>query len=174
MRFTVRIYLDNCCYNRPYDDQSQTRINEEAKAKLFVQEQIREGAFELVTSYMLLYENSRNRFETSALSFLASCHTKADVESKIKIFRQFISSDLPPLWEQFFKSLLQHCHPLKEDKTAYKRYTLDPENRDLVQLITTDPALRQLVIRAEGYRIMVKNDDLKKFETQLKKHGYLL
>ncbi|MBQ3753427.1 MAG: hypothetical protein II864_07765 [Prevotella sp.] len=117
---------------------------------------------------------SRNRFETSALSFLASCHTKADVESKIKIFRQFISSDLPPLWEQFFKSLLQHCHPLKEDKTAYKRYTLDPENRDLIQLITTDPALRQLVIRAEGYRIMVKNDDLKKFETQLKKHGYLL
>lgn len=117
---------------------------------------------------------SRSRFETSALSFLASCHTKADVESKIKIFRQFISSDLPPLWEQFFKSLLQHCHPLKEDKTAYKRYTLDPENRDLVQLITTDPALRQLVIRAEGYRIMVKNDDLKKFETQLKKHGYLL
>ena len=117
---------------------------------------------------------SRNRFETSALSFLASCHTKADVESKIKIFRQFISSDLPPLWEQFFKSLLQHCHPLKEDKTAYKRYTLDPENRDLVQLVTTDPILRQLVIRAEGYRIMVKQEDLKKFETQLMKHGYLL
>ena len=117
---------------------------------------------------------SRNRFETSPLSFLANCHTKADVESKIKIFRQFISSDLPPLWQQFFKSLLQHCHPLKEDKTSYKRYTLDPENRDLIQLVTTDPALRQLVVRAEGYRIMVKTDDLKKFEAQLKKHGYLL
>ena len=117
---------------------------------------------------------SKNRFETSALSFLANCHTKADVESKIQIFRQFISSDLPPFWEQFFKSLLQHCHPLSEDKQGYKRYTLDPENRDLVQLVTTDPVLRQIVIRAEGYRIMVKNDDLKKFETQLKKHGYLL
>ena len=117
---------------------------------------------------------SKNRFETSALSFLANCHTKADVEGKIKIFRQFISDELPPLWQQFFKALLQHCHPLKEDKTSYKRYTLDPENRDLIQLVTTDPVLRQLVIRAEGYRIMVKNDDLKKFETQLKKHGYLL
>ena len=117
---------------------------------------------------------SKNRFETSALSFLSSCHTKADVESKIKIFRQFISSDLPPLWEQFFQSLLQHCNPLKEDNTNYKRYVLDPQNRDLIQLVTTDPVLRQLVIRAEGYRIMVKNDDLKKFETQLKKHGYLL
>ena len=117
---------------------------------------------------------SKNRFETSALSFLANCHTKADVESKIKIFRQFISDELPPLWEQFFKSLLQHCHPLKEDKQSYKRYTLDPENRDLVQLVTTDPVLRQIVIRAENYRIMVKTEDLKKFEIQLKKHGYLL
>lgn len=32
----------------------------------------------------------------------------------------------------------------------------------------------QLVIRAEGYRIMVKTEDFTKFETQLKKHGYLL
>ena len=117
---------------------------------------------------------SKNRFETSALSFLANCHTKADVESKIKIFRQFISDELPPLWEQFFKSLLQHCHPLKEDTQNYKRYTLDPENRDLVMLVTTDPVLRRIVIRAENYRIMVKTEDLRKFETQLKKHGYLL
>lgn len=117
---------------------------------------------------------SKNRFETSALSFLANCHTKADVESKIKIFRQFIANELPPLWDQFFKSLLQHCHPLTEDKTTYKRYTLNPRDRDLVQLIVTDPALRNIVIRAEGYRIMVKTDDIKKFETQLKKHGYLL
>lgn len=117
---------------------------------------------------------SKNRYETSALSFLASCHTKADVESKMTIFRQFIASELPPLWEQFFKTLLQHCHPLKEDKTGYKRYSLDPENRDLIQLVTTDPVLRQIVIRAEGFRILVKNDDLTKFETQLKKHGYLL
>ena len=23
----MKIYLDNCCYNRPYDDQSQLRIS---------------------------------------------------------------------------------------------------------------------------------------------------
>ena len=76
--------------------------------------------------------------------------------------------------EQFFQTLLQHCHPLQEDITGYKHYTLQPTNRELIQLVTTDPVLRQLVIRAEGYRIMVKTTDLKKFETQLKKHGYLL
>ena len=28
----MRIYLDNCCYNRPYDNQSQQRINDETES----------------------------------------------------------------------------------------------------------------------------------------------
>ena len=59
-----RIYLDNCCYNRPYDDQSQLRINLEALAKLEIQQRIRDGKIELVSSYILLAENAANRFET--------------------------------------------------------------------------------------------------------------
>ena len=117
---------------------------------------------------------SRGRFQTSALSFLTNCHSRDDVEGKINIFKQFIANELPPLWEQFFQSLLQHCHPLMEDKTSYHHYTLKPDNHDLIHLITTDPVLRQIAIRAEGYRILVKYEDIRKFETQLKKHGYLL
>ena len=37
----MRLYLDNCCYNRPYDDQSTTTVSLEAQAKLKVQEMIR-------------------------------------------------------------------------------------------------------------------------------------
>jgi len=61
---TLRIYLDNCCYNRPYDDQSQIRISLEAQAKIYIQRMIEAGEIELVSSYMLIYENSRNRFVT--------------------------------------------------------------------------------------------------------------
>lgn len=57
----MRIYLDNCCYNRPYDNQSQIRIRLEAEAKLHIQQMIKEKKLELVTSYMLEYENSKNR-----------------------------------------------------------------------------------------------------------------
>lgn len=117
---------------------------------------------------------SRGRFQTSALSFLTNCHSRDDVEGKINIFKQFIANELPPLWEQFFQTLLQHCHPLFEDIISYRHYTLKPDNYDLIHLITTDPVLRQIVIRAEGYRILVKYEDIRKFETQLKKHGYLL
>ena len=59
----MRVYLDNCCYNRPYDDQAQIRISLESQAKLQIQEMITQGDLELVASFMLTYENSRNRSE---------------------------------------------------------------------------------------------------------------
>ena len=59
----MRIYLDNCCYNRPYDDQTQINISLEAQAKLHIQDLIQKKRFELVSSYMLRYECSQNPFE---------------------------------------------------------------------------------------------------------------
>lgn len=54
------IYLDNCSFNRPFDDQKQIRIRIETEAKLFIQENIVSGKFRLAWSYMLEYENSVN------------------------------------------------------------------------------------------------------------------
>ena len=59
----LRIYLDNCCYNRPYDDQTQLSVHLEALAKLSIQQQIRDNEVDLVTSYILTAENTANRFE---------------------------------------------------------------------------------------------------------------
>ena len=33
----IILYLDNCCFNRPYDDQEQIAIYLETQAKLFIQ-----------------------------------------------------------------------------------------------------------------------------------------
>ncbi len=59
----MKIYLDNCCFNRPFDDQSQLRIKLESEAKLRVQEEIRRGSLELVWSYILDYENGKNPYQ---------------------------------------------------------------------------------------------------------------
>ena len=48
--------MDNCCYNRPYDDQRQIRISLEAQAKIFIQNAIKRRKIELATSYILVYE----------------------------------------------------------------------------------------------------------------------
>ena len=59
----MKIYLDNCCFNRPFDDQSQIRIRLESEAKLKIQEEIRSGKFQLVWSYILDYENNQNPYQ---------------------------------------------------------------------------------------------------------------
>ena len=58
----LKIYLDNCCFNRPYDDQNQLRIELETKAKLFLQKLIADKKVEFVISYILDLENSDNPF----------------------------------------------------------------------------------------------------------------
>lgn len=59
----MRIYLDMCCYNRPYDDQSQLKISMETQSKLYIQTLIKDGKLELAASYMLRYECGNNPFE---------------------------------------------------------------------------------------------------------------
>ena len=56
------IYLDNCCFNRPYDDQLQPIIRLETEAKLLIQKEILEGKLGLVWSFILHYENSDNPY----------------------------------------------------------------------------------------------------------------
>ena len=58
----MRIYLDNCCFNRPYDDQKQISISLDSQAKLYVQDKIKAGELELATSFVLNYENSQNPY----------------------------------------------------------------------------------------------------------------
>ncbi len=58
-----KIYLDNCCFNRPYDNQESLKIKLESDAKLYIQKKIKEGLLELVWSYMLDLENSDNPFD---------------------------------------------------------------------------------------------------------------
>ncbi len=57
------IYLDTGCFNRPFDDQSQTRIRFETEAKLELQQQVRQNKVGLVWSYVLDFENKPTQGE---------------------------------------------------------------------------------------------------------------
>ena len=60
-----RIYLDNCCYNRPYDKQNDEIISAETSAKISVQDMIRSGKLTLASSFMLRYEISKSPNRTA-------------------------------------------------------------------------------------------------------------
>ncbi len=81
IRTKLRVYLDNCCYNRPYDDQSQLKVSMEAQAKLDIQQQIRDGKLDLAASYILEAENAANPFATKRADIQAfiDCYAKVFV-----------------------------------------------------------------------------------------------
>jgi predicted nucleic acid-binding protein len=64
----MRIYLDNCALNRPFDDQRHIRIRIETEAKLYLQEKIKKSEIELIWSYILELENDQNPFEEKRLA----------------------------------------------------------------------------------------------------------
>ena len=66
----IKLYLDNCCYNRPFDDQTQLKIQLETQAKLQIQNDIKCGKYKLVWSYIMEYENSKNPFNEKRESIL--------------------------------------------------------------------------------------------------------
>ena len=59
----MKIYLDNCCFNRPFDNQSQMTVKLESDAKLFIQDLVKQGRVHLLWSFMLDFENSANPFK---------------------------------------------------------------------------------------------------------------
>lgn len=58
----MRIYLDSCCFNRPYDNQSNQHVSMETRAIQLIQNEIRTGNIELATSYISRYENDKSPF----------------------------------------------------------------------------------------------------------------
>ena len=58
----MRVYLDNCCYNRPYDPQEELAVVLETFAKLQIQALMRSGAIEYAWSQILVLEVSCNPF----------------------------------------------------------------------------------------------------------------
>lgn len=55
----MRIYLDVCCLNRPFDDQTQTRIHLEAEAVLLIIQHVEENEWQWISSDAVAYEISK-------------------------------------------------------------------------------------------------------------------
>ena len=55
----MRIYLDNCCLQRPLDDQTHLRIRVETEAVFAVLAVVQSGDHELLSSEALVYEIKR-------------------------------------------------------------------------------------------------------------------
>ena len=93
---TLKIYLDNCCFNRPYDDQSQLSVYLETQAKLQIQEKVKNKNIELVWSTILDFENAANSDEAVKIEIeswrklsLAIIHQNNEIVAKANTLKSF-------------------------------------------------------------------------------------
>ena len=85
----LKIYLDNCCYGRPFDDLTQEKIKNEATAKMYIQSLVKYKSLALYSSFMLLYEINESPSEKNKehiLQFVneySSFHIGEDKKSEV-------------------------------------------------------------------------------------------
>jgi len=77
--------LDNCCFNRPFDNQLHPLVKIETETKLLIQAEVLAGNIELVWSYILHQENYENPYsnrkqQISSWESLASQHITRTLE----------------------------------------------------------------------------------------------
>ena len=92
----LKIYLDNCCLNRPFDMQSNEIIELETKAKLIIQQSIKDRELIMVSSFMIDSENLENPFKNNSriinifLQFASEyCSASEDILFEAKQFLNY-------------------------------------------------------------------------------------
>jgi len=56
----MRLYLDLCVYNRPFDSQKQERVALETSIFIYILEMVEKDLYTLIISDALIYENDKN------------------------------------------------------------------------------------------------------------------
>lgn len=97
----MRIYLDICCLNRPFDDQQQERVRLESEAVLTILRRVDAGVWQLVGSEAVGFEINRipdleRRQRIQALAQMAHEQTAIDAAVKTRA-QQWVALGLKPL-----------------------------------------------------------------------------
>ena len=82
----MKVYLDACCLNRPFDDQRQPRVRLETEAISLILGKLSQHEWDWVSSEMLLYEVGQNPDSENrqrVLSFASLAHQVVELTDKI-------------------------------------------------------------------------------------------
>lgn len=116
-----------------------------------------------------------NRFVFSRESFLKKCVTAIDIRSRVRFFNSYIGSTAGmPVWQQFFAELEQQEQLEPVVLKDYCMYRVSPSAAELIRALNTDPELKEMVVRAEDYLILVRLTRLSDFKRRLRHYGILM
>lgn len=113
-------------------------------------------------------------YRTDFSVFLKECNTKDDIKKKIYLFKKYIANEPPQIWADFFNAMLERSNALKKVKTNYITRSIDAKDKELQDIIMHDPNIKQYILRAEGYVVLIEQAHLNDVNNILKTYGYTI
>ncbi|MFP4364863.1 MAG: hypothetical protein ACLFR1_13455 [Spirochaetia bacterium] len=112
-----------------------------------------------------------DRFRVSEASFIRDCNSLKDIERRISEFHRLIAKEPADHWEALFSRVKERARLFEQEELCIMIQL--PEEKELRRLFIEDKKLSSLVVRAEGARIVVKQQNYKKLRKALEAYGVL-
>lgn len=113
---------------------------------------------------------AENKFKITQESFLKKVSSKKVLLEKIDEFKKKIEHNLNDLWKTFFKELLKKMEYVQL-VPDYRVLKLE-QDKNLINIITKDRRLSNVILKAENFHILIKEQDIEKLAEILKENGY--
>lgn len=128
-----KLYLDACCFNRPFDDQTQDRIRIEAEAIMILLNQVSNGYIKLIGSDVLKLEIEKTPDPVR----------KSQVKTLTKYISKFVCND---------ESVTYRAKEIQEEgfKGFDAFHIASAEKGKVDFLLTTDDKMLKLYIRKKN------------------------
>ena len=136
----MKLYLDNCCYNRPFDDQSQERIYLESEAILSILKRGERQQFKILGSPILKLEMNQMRDE--------------DKKQKVRNIYQVIHEEIPYTKEVRTRS--EEIMKLSKIRSFDSLHIAIAESTNADFLLTTDDKLEKMASHLD-LKVKVQN-----------------
>jgi hypothetical protein len=116
------------------------------------------------------YKIGFNKFKLDYQSLLRNVNNIDDLNKRIKDFKNKISNNLPPIWQDFFAELEKKVNSVTPAKDM-KIFKLK-EDKELINIVAKDEILRKHIFKAEGFYILVQEEHVKTVLKRLENFGY--
>jgi len=114
----------------------------------------------------------KNRYILSYSKIFKDCKSTKALELKIEHFYKNIESNPPKVFKNFFDEILKNKNALKKD---LKQVVIELDNnKKLLQLFMENKKLQELIIKAQGFRVLVLKENIPKLTKIVKENGFFV
>jgi dissimilatory sulfite reductase (desulfoviridin) alpha/beta subunit len=115
---------------------------------------------------------SSGKFKLTEEQFMKGVGSSKQLEEKIQEFHEKISKNPGSIWDTFFDNLRKKAGALQieDDYTVIKL----KQDKELIEIIMKDKRFKNLILRAENYNILVKEEFLREVADIFREYGYYI